>query len=250
MTTHCSVLAWRIPWTEEPGGLQSMGLQRVRHDGSDLACAQCIHVSVLPCQFTPPSPSLACVHKSVYVCISIGVPQVVLSFISTIFLLLRRFSHVRFYATPETAAHQAPPSLGFSRQEHWSGLPFPSPMHERKSESEVAQLCPTLSDPVDCSLPSSSIHGIFQARVLEWVANICINLDICFSDLLLYVYSVLGPYTSLEQSQIHSFLWLSIIPPCICIDSTASLPIHLSMRGFHVLAIVNRTLEYTYLFHL
>ena len=37
---------------------------------------------------------------------------------------------VRLCATPETAAHQAPPSLGFSRQEHWSGLPFPSPMHE------------------------------------------------------------------------------------------------------------------------
>jgi len=39
-----------------------------------------------------------------------------------------------------------------------------------KSESEVAQLCPTLSDPMDCSLPGSSAHGIFQARVLEWVA--------------------------------------------------------------------------------
>ena len=43
------------------------------------------------------------------------------------------------------AAQQAPPSLGFSRQEHWSGVPFPSPMHE--SESEVAQSCPTLSTP-------------------------------------------------------------------------------------------------------
>ena len=39
-----------------------------------------------------------------------------------------------------------------------------------KSESEVAQLCPTPSDPMDCSLPGSSIHGIFQARVLEWGA--------------------------------------------------------------------------------
>ena len=38
------------------------------------------------------------------------------------------------------------------------------------SESEVAQSCPTLSDPIDCSLPGSSIHGIFQARVLEWGA--------------------------------------------------------------------------------
>ena len=39
-----------------------------------------------------------------------------------------------------------------------------------KSEREVAQLCATLSDPVDCSLPGSSVHGIFQARVLEWGA--------------------------------------------------------------------------------
>ena len=45
-------------------------------------------------------------------------------------LLLSHFSCVRPCETPETAAHQAPPSLGFSRQEHWSGLPFPSPMHE------------------------------------------------------------------------------------------------------------------------
>ena len=45
-------------------------------------------------------------------------------------LLLSRFSRVRLCATPETAAHQAPPSLGISRQEPWSALPFPSPMHE------------------------------------------------------------------------------------------------------------------------
>ena len=45
-------------------------------------------------------------------------------------LLLSHFSHVRVCVTPYTAAHQAPLSLGFSRQEHWRGLPFPSPMHE------------------------------------------------------------------------------------------------------------------------
>ena len=86
-------------------------------------------------------------------------------------LLLSHFSRVRLCATPQTAAHWAPPSLGFSRQEHWSGLPFPSPMHESekskwkvkvKSQSEVAQSCPTLSDPMDCSLPGSSVHGIFK----------------------------------------------------------------------------------------
>ena len=60
------------------------------------------------------------------------------------------------------AAHQAPPSLGFSRQEHWSGLPFPSPMSESENESEVAQSCPTLRDPMDSSLPGSSVPGIFQ----------------------------------------------------------------------------------------
>ena len=85
-------------------------------------------------------------------------------------LLLSCFSHVRLCATPKIAAYQAPPSLGFSRQEHWSGLPFPSPMHESKKWSEVAQLCPTLCDSMDCSLPGSSVHGIFQARVLEWGA--------------------------------------------------------------------------------
>ena len=47
-------------------------------------------------------------------------------------------------------------------------MPFPSPIHE--SESEVAQSCPSLRDPMDCSLPGSFAHGIFQAGVLEWVA--------------------------------------------------------------------------------
>ena len=47
-----------------------------------------------------------------------------------ILLLLSCFSRVQLLATPWAAAHQAPPSMGFSRQEHWSGLPLPSPMHE------------------------------------------------------------------------------------------------------------------------
>ena len=50
------------------------------------------------------------------------------------------------------------------------GCHFLLPCRKVKSESEVAQSCPTLSDPVDCSLPGSSVHGIFQARVLEWGA--------------------------------------------------------------------------------
>ena len=83
-------------------------------------------------------------------------------------LLQSRFSRVRLCVTPETAAPQALPSLGFSKQEHWSGLPFPSPVHE--SESEAAQSCPTPSDPMDCSLPGFSVHGIFQSSGLDWGA--------------------------------------------------------------------------------
>ena len=68
------------------------------------------------------------------------------------------------------AAHQAPPSLGFSRQNTGVGFHFLLQCMEVKSENEVAQSCPTLSYPMDCSLPGSSAHGIFQARVLEWGA--------------------------------------------------------------------------------
>ena len=71
---------------------------------------------------------------------------------------------------PWTATYQAPPSRGSSRQEYWSGVPLPSPVHEGENQSEVSQSSPTLSDPMDCSTPGSSIQGIFQARVLEWGA--------------------------------------------------------------------------------
>ena len=59
------------------------------------------------------------------------------SLLLLLLLLLSRFSRVRLCATPSMAAQQAPPSLGFSRQEHWSGLPFPSPMHEVKSKVKL-----------------------------------------------------------------------------------------------------------------
>ena len=72
------------------------------------------------------------------------------------------------------------PSLGFSRQEHWVSCHFLLQCMKVKSESEVAQSCSTLRDPIDCSLPGSSTQGIFQATVLEWGA-------IAFSDVCLYI---------------------------------------------------------------
>ena len=59
-----------------------------------------------------------------------------------------------------------------------------------KSESEIAQSCLTLSDPMDCSLPGSSIHGIFQATVLEWGA-IAFSNEYCYS----IIFGVWSPFT-------------------------------------------------------
>ena len=83
---------------------------------------------------------------------------------------VKSLSRVRLVATPWTVAHQAPPSMGFSRQEYWSGVPLPSPMHESEKRKWSHSVMPTLSDPMDCNLPGSSVHGTFQASVLEWGA--------------------------------------------------------------------------------
>ena len=113
--------------------------------------------------------------------------------------MLSHFSRVRLFVTPWTVAHQAPLSVGFSRQECWSGLPFSSPgdlpeprikpmspalaggffttsvtweirIEKRKVKVLVTQLCLTLCNPMDCSPPGSSVHEVLQTRILEWVA--------------------------------------------------------------------------------
>ena len=66
-----------------------------------------------------------------------------------------------------------------------------------KSESEVAQLCPAHSDPMDCSLPGSSIHGIFQARVLEWGAIAFLPKSHFFPQIIL----ILAEKMEIEKAQ-------------------------------------------------
>ena len=90
--------------------------------------------------------------------------------IPLLLLLLSRFSRVRLCATQWTAAHQAPRPWDSPGKNSGVGCHFLLQCMRMKSESEVAQSCPTPSDPLDCSLPGSSVHGIFQARVLEWGA--------------------------------------------------------------------------------
>ena len=84
-------------------------------------------------------------------------------------LLLSCFSRVRLCATPQTAAHQAPCPWDSPGKNPGVGCHFLLQCMKVKSESEFAQSCPTLSDLMDCSPPGSSVHGIFQARVLEWL---------------------------------------------------------------------------------
>ena len=73
--------------------------------------------------------------------------------------------------TPWIVAHQAPRSMGFSRHEYWSGVPFPSPRASTAAAAAKAlQSCPTLWDPRDGSPPGSPVPGILQARALEWGA--------------------------------------------------------------------------------
>ena len=85
-------------------------------------------------------------------------------------LLLSHFSRVRLCATPKTAAHRLPHPCDSPGKNTGVGCHFLLQCMKVESESEVAQSCPTLSDSMDCSLPGSSVHGIFQARVLEWGA--------------------------------------------------------------------------------
>ena len=86
------------------------------------------------------------------------------------YAMLSHFSRVRLCVTPQTAATRLPRPWDSPGKNTGVGCHFLLQCRKVKSESEVAQLCPTLSDPVDCSLPGSSSHGIFQAKVLEWGA--------------------------------------------------------------------------------
>ena len=84
---------------------------------------------------------------------------------------VKSLSHVRLFATPWTADYQAFPHPWDSPGKNTGvGCHFLLQCMKVESESEVAQSCPTLRNPMDCSPPGPSVHGIFQARVLEWGA--------------------------------------------------------------------------------
>ena len=109
----------------------------------------------------------------IYICI----------YISVLLLLLSRFSRVRLCATDRRQPTRLPRPWDSPGKNTGVGCHFLLQSIKVKSESEVAQLSPTLSNPMDSSPQGSSIHGIFQARVLEWVA-------IAFSDTSVYLWLI------------------------------------------------------------
>ena len=147
MAPHSSTLAWKTPWMEEPGRLQSMGSWRVGHDwatnthsinivtifylltpffGTKLQLAAAVTSVVsdsvwphrrqptrLPCTWGSPGKNTGVNCHFLLQCMKVKV---------------KSLSRVRLFETPWTAAYQAPPSMGFSRQEYWSGVPLPSPI--------------------------------------------------------------------------------------------------------------------------
>ena len=95
-------------------------------------------------------------------------------------LLLSRFSRVRLYANPQTAATRLPRPWDSPGKNTGVGCHFLLQCMKVKSEREVTQSCPTLSGPMDWSLPSSSIHGIFQAKYWSEVPLPSPHINITF----------------------------------------------------------------------
>ena len=91
-------------------------------------------------------------------------------------LLLSCFSCVRLCVTPQTAAHQAPPSLGFSRQEHWSGSPFPFPMHESEKGKWSRSVVSDFSWPHGLQ-PTRLLRPVGFSRQEYWSGLPLTNLD-------------------------------------------------------------------------
>ena len=153
MATHSSILAWRIPWTEEHGMLWSMGSQRVGHDWMTFTslhscfCTSSLkiikywelfegnHCGLAQITYRLFRPKWVLLCQESWFWFSFSKDPLLYLFtqphpvgvIEIMCVQLSRFSRVQLFATPGTVAHQPPLSMVFSRQEYWSGLPFSPP---------------------------------------------------------------------------------------------------------------------------
>ena len=187
MAIHSRVLAWRIPGTGEPGGLPSMGLHRVRHDWSDLAVAAAATRSPHNIQnnllivwarsnhnywFWP----LPIAHGARSQILTVaGMPSgsgptdLSLRLISLFLLMSHVQPHSASFSFWNVHTFSLPLGFWLCKLSAWKYLHSPPHTLGGGDAGLVAKLCPTLCNPMDYSLPGSSLHGISQARILEWV---------------------------------------------------------------------------------
>ena len=119
------------------------------------------------CLFVPQSAELR-ITNLLALTVTIPLPELIRS------CCCYRFSHIRLCATPLMAAHQSPPSLGFSRQEHWSGFPFPSSIHESEKWKWSHLVYMTLCNPKDCNTPGLPVCQQlleFTQTYVHWVSE-------------------------------------------------------------------------------
>ena len=170
MAPHSSTLAWKIPWSEEPSRLQSMGSRRVGHDwATSFSLFPFMHwrqkwqptLVFLPGESQGQGSLVGC---HIWGCIESDTTEWLSS---SSYLISQKIHVTRLPCTWDSPGKNTGVGCHFLLQ-----------CMKVKSENEVAQSCPTLSDSMDCCPPGSTIHGIFQTGVLEWGA-------IAFSKLLL-----------------------------------------------------------------
>ena len=187
--THSSILAWRIPWTEDPGGLQSTGSQRVRHDWVTSLSLSLLWPSfvswypifLFPSQTKQESEYWRTGKSTALVRVVRELHKVIMMLqLSPFWYTLFKWTDVCIHAGAQIVncrslqQHQSF-SLSFlkgivSNNKKDNAFVVLSWLPAAAAAAKSLQLCPTLCDPTDGSPPGSAVPGILQARTLEWVA--------------------------------------------------------------------------------
>ena len=181
MATHLGILAWRIPWTEEAGRLQSYTVTNNQTQLKQLSMQVLLLLLLLqlcltlcdPTDGSPPGSTISWILQAG------TLERVAISFSNAWKWKVKSLSCVLLFATPWTAAYQAPPSMGFSRQEYWSGVPMQA-LPPKKSPCDPD--CSYLGAATSLWFPGSpgekTNHKINLRNIkyLTYAREICIHL--------------------------------------------------------------------------
>ena len=199
MAAYSSILAWRIPWAEEPGGLQSMVSQRVGHDWMKYRWLTMLYI------FLYCTGNLYTYIQSFKILFSIMVYHRIMNIVLYIRTLLFIHSKWKSLHIHTTSNHPSP---------------SPPPLGSHKSVFYVYESVSVLQ--------INSFVSYFRFHIWVKSYDICLSL----SDLLHLVWQFLGPSMLHQMALLHSFLWLSSIPLYICTTSSLSSYPSMELRLF------------------